>query len=125
MHEGTIARSVLNTVLGVAHRNEAERVMSVELEVGEICLVNTNQLIDIIKILAHDTIAQDMKFSVNEVKTKIRCRDCSYSGGISYEKPDANWHYELPVFSCIRCHSSNTEVLAGREMKVKTIDVWP
>jgi len=125
MHEGTIARAVLNTILNVAHRNEAEKVVSVKLEVGEICLVNTKQLIDIIKILSHDTIARDAEFSVSEVKTRIKCKDCSYSGGINYKESDPNWHYKLPIFTCVRCHSNNTELLEGREMKIKSIDVWP
>jgi hydrogenase nickel incorporation protein HypA/HybF len=125
MHEGQIAHSVLRTILEVAFKNKAEKVLSAKLEVGDICLVNTDQLLHFIKIEAHDTIARDMEFSVVERKTKIRCKACSYTGGIDYKEPDPGWHYKIPIFSCPRCHSNNTEILEGREMKIVSIDVWP
>jgi hydrogenase nickel insertion protein HypA len=125
MHEGNLARSIIHTILDVASNNKAEKVLGVKLEVGDICLVNTDQLIHFIKIEAHDTIARDMEFSVDELKTRIRCKDCSYTGGINYKEPEPNWHYKIPIFACVRCHSSNTEILEGKEMKIVSIDVWP
>ena len=123
MHEASIAQSILNTVLETASKNDAEKVLRVEMEVGEICLVNVDQLLYITGLLAQNTIARDMEFSVNEVKTKIRCQNCSYFGGVKYKEADPSWHYNVPIFTCVRCHSNMTEIVQGKEMTIKSIDV--
>ena len=123
MHEASVAQSIVNTILGVALRGNAQKVLRVEMEVGEICLVNVSQLIDVVSMLTHDTIAKDMKTSVNEVKTKIRCNNCSYSGGVEYKEVGPSWHYRVPIFDCVQCKSNRTEIVQGKELMIKTIDV--
>lgn len=93
------------------------------MEIGEICLVNVEQLINFISMLADDTIARDMKTSVSEVKTKIRCNHCSYLGGVEYREVEPSWHYRVPIFSCVQCKSNKTEIVQGKELVIKTIDV--
>ena len=123
MHEASVAQSIVNTILGVALRGNAQKVLRVEMEIGEICLVNVEQLIYLIDMFTHDTIAKDMKTSVNEVKTQIRCNDCSYLGGVEYKEVDPSWHYRVPIFDCVQCKSNKTEIVKGKELKIKTIDV--
>lgn len=123
MHEASVARSILDAVLTTALKDEAREVLRVELEVGEICLVNVDQLTQLINLFAHDTIAKDMRTSVSEVRTEIRCHNCSYVGGVNYREVDPSWHYEVPIFDCVRCKSSQTEIIRGRELTVKAIDV--
>ena len=71
----------------------------------------------------HMINAKDMETSVDEVKTKIKCNDCSYMGGVAYKEVDPSWHYRVPIFNCVQCQSSRTEIVQGKELKIKTIDV--
>jgi len=123
MHEAALAQSILKTILEVASRNEAREVLRVEMEVGEICLVNMEQLTFLIGMFARETIAKDMKFLVKQVETKIRCKECSYFGRVEYKEIDPEWHYHVPVFNCTRCKSNRTEIVQGKELKIRSIDV--
>lgn len=123
MHEAALAQSILTTILEVASRNEAREVLRVEMEVGEICLVNMEQLTFLIGMFARETIAKDMEFLVKQVETKIRCKECSYFGRVEYKEIDPEWHYRVPVFSCTRCKSNRTEIVQGKELKIRSIDV--
>lgn len=123
MHEAALAQSILTTILEAASRNEAREVLRVEMEVGEICLVNIEQLTFLVGMFARETIAKDMEFLVKKVETKIRCKECSYFGGIEYKEIDPEWHYRVPVFSCTRCKSNSTEIVQGKELMIRSIDV--
>jgi hydrogenase nickel insertion protein HypA len=123
MHEAALAQSILKTILDVASRNKAREVLRVEMEVGEICLVNMEQLTFHIGIFAQETIAKDMEFLVKKVETKIKCKECSYFGGVEYKEIDPDWHYRVPIFGCGRCKSNMTEIVQGKELKIRSIDV--
>jgi hydrogenase nickel insertion protein HypA len=123
MHEAALAQSILKTILDVASRNKAREVLRVEMEVGEICLVNMEQLTFHIGIFAQETIAKDMEFLVKKVETKIKCKECSYFGGVEYKEIDPDWHYRVPIFGCVRCKSNMTEIVQGKELKIRSIDV--
>jgi Zn finger protein HypA/HybF involved in hydrogenase expression len=62
MHEAALAHSIQKTILDVASRNEAREVLRVQMEVGEICLVNIEQLTFHIGRFAHETIAKIWSF---------------------------------------------------------------
>lgn len=123
MHEASVAESIVNTVLDVASKSAARKVLRVDIEIGEICLVNSHQLSDFIKVGARNTIAQDMQTSISEVKTQIKCHDCSYLGEVEYRDIEPSWHYKVPLFNCTQCKSSGTEIVRGKELLIKTIDV--
>jgi hydrogenase nickel insertion protein HypA len=123
MHEAALAQSILKTILEVASRNKAREVLRVQMEVGEICLVNMEQLTFQIGMFAHETIAKDMEFLVKKVETKIRCKECSYFGGIEYKEIDPEWHYRVPIFGCVRCKSNMTEIVQGKDLMIRSIDV--
>ncbi len=123
MHEAALAQSILKTILEVASRNKARQVLRVQMEVGEICLVNMEQLTFQIGMFARETIAKDMEFLVKKVETKIRCKECSYFGGIEYKEIDPEWHYRVPIFGCVRCKSNMTEIVQGKDLMIRSIDV--
>jgi Zn finger protein HypA/HybF involved in hydrogenase expression len=80
VHEAGLAQAILDTILGAAQGNRAQAVVRVDIEVGEVCLVNAQQLVFFLRELARGTDADEMAVAVTEVMTRIRCRDCSYDG---------------------------------------------
>ena len=74
MHEAALAESILKIILDTALRNEAKEVVRVEMEVGEICLVNIEQLSYLIGTFARDTIAKDMEFLVKKETVGYICK---------------------------------------------------
>ena len=123
MHEFSVAQSIVDTILQVAEANRATRVLDANLEVGEISLVNMNQLNWYIDMLTAETIARGMKIHVIERPTRIRCTACGYEGGVRYEEKNPDWHLRVPVFECVECGSPDTVILEGRELRIKDINV--
>ncbi len=123
MHEFSVAQSIVDTILQVAKANEATQVLEVNLEVGEISLVNMDQLNWYIDMLTEKTIAKGMKVKVMEMSTTILCTACGYEGGVNYEeKSQHGGHLKVPVFECVECGSPETKVQEGRELRIKDIN---
>ncbi len=122
MHEFSVAQSIVDTILQVAEANKATRVIEVNMEVGEISLVNMDQLNWYIDMLTAETIAKGIKVNVIERPTRIRCMECGYEGPVHYEEKNPEWHLRIPIFECVECESSETIVKEGRELKIKDIN---
>lgn len=118
-----MAQSIVNTILQVAEENGATRILDLNLEVGEISLVNMDQLSWYIQMLTADTIAQGVRVNVTEKPTRIRCMNCGYEGSVIYEEKDPTWHTKIPLFECVKCGSPETMIIEGRELKIKDINV--
>jgi hydrogenase nickel incorporation protein HypA/HybF len=123
MHEFSVAQSIVETVLEVARKHNASRVLQVNLIVGEVALVNTEQLSWYIDMLTKETMAEGMKLHVTSSPVRIRCLDCGYEGGVRYQESDSHWHTSLPVFECPHCQSAQTLILSGRELHIKDMHV--
>lgn len=123
MHEFSVAQSIVETVLQVAKRHNASRVLQVNLIVGEVALVNTEQLSWYIHMLTKETVAEGMELHVTSSPVRIRCPDCGYEGGVRYRGSDSFWHSSLPVLECPHCQSAQTSILSGRELHIKDMHV--
>jgi hydrogenase nickel incorporation protein HypA/HybF len=123
MHEFSVAQSIVNTILQIAQENRATRILDLNLEVGEVSLINMDQLSWYIEMLTEDTIAQGIRVNVKEVPAKIRCMKCGYEGCVQYEEKDTKWSMKIPIFECVECGSPETIIIEGRELKIKDINV--
>ncbi len=123
MHEFSIAQSIVETVIKVARDNGASQILGVNLEVGEVALVNVDQLGWHIQLLTQGTLADGMQLQWTRIPAGIRCQGCGYEGGLRYEKEDPSWHFSVPSFECPQCESPNTVITHGRELRVKDINV--
>jgi len=123
MHEAGLAQSIVKMIVDTALRNQAKDVVRVEMEVGELCLVNIEQLAFLIRAAARNSIAKDMELSAKAVAARIHCKDCEYVGPIEYKETDPEWHYRVPNFGCSSCRSNNTEIIQGKDLMIRSIDV--
>jgi hydrogenase nickel incorporation protein HypA/HybF len=122
MHEFSIAQSIVETVIKVAQDNGASQILEVNLEVGEVALVNVDQLGWHIQMLTQGTLAQGAQLNWSRVPAAIRCEGCGYEGGLRYEREDPSWHFSMPSFECPRCDSPKTVITHGRELRIKEIN---
>lgn len=123
MHEFSLAQSIIDTVLEVACGHEANRILAMNLEIGEAALVNAEQLVWYVERLAQETLASNMEINVTEVPVRITCLLCGYEGGVEYHEKAPTWHVSVPSFECPKCHSARTIITAGRELNVKDINI--
>jgi hydrogenase nickel incorporation protein HypA/HybF len=123
MHELSLAQSIVDTVLEVAEKHGAKRVLSARLQVGEVALVNVDQLLWYIDLLVKDTLAEGMSVDVTRVPVEIHCFSCGYKGSVQYREVDPAWHVAVPLFQCVQCHATQTVIISGRELSIKEINV--
>lgn len=112
MHEFSIALNIVEIATETARVNNAETVNEVEVDVGDMSGVIYEALEFALRSAIKGTILENSHFRLNRIKASAVCIDCRHD----FEPEDY-----LSV--CSNCGSSNIEILRGREMKVKSINI--
>lgn len=120
MHELSISNSIARAVIDNAQKNKATKVLTINLAIGDLVFLNTDQVRFWLNELFKDTVAREAEVKISPVKPKIKCLDCNYQGGIKFEE-DSLYHTSFPLFLCPECNAYNIEVLQGKECLLKDI----
>lgn len=113
MHELGIMTGVMDTVTKSAHDAGADKVLKVTLSVGEMTECIQDALEFAFEALTEDDpFVRDAELTINMIKPKSRCLEC----GAEFE------HDRFHMF-CPECDSFATELLAGRELQIDSIEV--
>jgi hydrogenase nickel incorporation protein HypA/HybF len=119
MHEFSTSSEIVRTVLDSTEKNNGKRVLSIQLEIGELTLLNVEQVTFWIHELFKGSLAEDAKVKVKTVKARIKCRKCGYEGGMkSWEEDPLK---QSTFFSCPKCRSSQLSIEKGRECILRKI----
>ncbi len=116
-----MAQQIFNIVMKVAKENGVEKILEINLEVGQLTFLNPDQLKFALKVLSEDTIAQDAKIKIEVIQPEIRCNSCKYTGKISYNGPEYHAIYPVVFLKCPKCGSTDVEITRGRECNIKNI----
>jgi hydrogenase nickel incorporation protein HypA/HybF len=119
MHEFSISSEIVKTVLDTAEKNHGKKVLSVQLEIGELTLLNVEQIIFWVQELLKGSIAENANVKVKKIKVRVSCEDCGYRGAGKLKQEDTFSHSVLP--HCPRCHSFQIKVEKGNECLLKRI----
>ncbi len=115
MHELSLADGMLKTILDAAEKEKAKKVKLIKLEMGEILLVNADQLTFCFDVISKDTIAEGAKLEIKFLKPRVHCNKCEKEFTISSGK-------DFPILHMIcECGSNDVTVLSGREFNIKSI----
>ena len=113
MHELGIMTGVMDAVTKSAHDAGADKVLKVTLSVGEMTECIQDALEFAFEALTvDDPVVRDAELTINMIKPKSRCLEC----GAEFE------HDRFHMF-CPECDSFATELLAGRELQIDSIEV--
>jgi hydrogenase nickel incorporation protein HypA/HybF len=112
MHEFSLMQSVLEQVDSTARKAGAEQVTEIRLVIGEMREVVPSALEFAFEALAPGTLSENALLTTTTVRPRSRCVQC----GHEYEHDRFTW-------SCPVCDSLATELLAGKELYIDTIEV--
>lgn len=112
MHEFSLMMGVLDAVETSAKENNAQRILEVRLVIGEMSEVLEDAMSFAFEALTPGTLAEGARLSMTKVVPKSRCLAC----GEEYEHD----RYHL---ACPQCDSLVTELLAGREMHIESMEI--
>jgi hydrogenase nickel incorporation protein HypA/HybF len=120
MHEFSIADEIVKNVIDTARKNGGKKVLSIQLDIGELTHLNGEQVTFWIKELFKDTVAEGAKVKVKTIKASIQCKSCGYKGGMGSDQD--SFRHLIPA-SCPRCNSFQIKIEKGRECILRKIQV--
>ena len=120
MHELSTSEAIAALVLEEATKREAQKVLGVQIDIGELSFLNPEQVKFWLELKFEETIACGAKLDIKTTKLGISCPECGYKGGLDM-KGDPIYHFILPSLSCPRCGSSKVTVEKGRGCTVNRI----
>jgi hydrogenase nickel incorporation protein HypA/HybF len=118
MHELSMAEAIVETVLDVAEKNDAQEIVEVTIEVGELTMLNPEQVKFLLGVLAEDTLLEGAEIIIEEVPVRLN----AVSVNLQISQYRCSDHY-LAYRSMSKCDERNVEILKGRECNFKTIKI--
>ena len=115
--------NILRVALIEARKHSAERILDIDLAVGELTFLNLDQLHFAFETLSEGTLADKAKLNIETVRASIKCSRCGYTGPISYEGPEDHLGYVGVFLKCGICESRDLEVISGRECVIRNLRV--
>lgn len=112
MHELGIMTGVMDAVTKTAEEAGAEKVLSITLSVGVMTEAIEDALRFAFEALSEKTICEGAELKIVMIQPRSRCLEC----GTEYE------HDRFHML-CPECGGFVTELLAGKELRIDSIEV--
>ncbi len=112
MHELSIAQNIVELVTEEVAKKNALKVSSVLLEVGELAGIELDALDFAWEPATQNTLLDHSELKIEPVKGKAHCRSCHH---------DFNMTDLFDI--CPFCQSFDNEIVEGKELKIKSIDI--
>jgi hydrogenase nickel incorporation protein HypA/HybF len=112
MHELEIMKSIVNTVQDHSRKSNAQEVLKVVLIVGRLSGVVPEALEFCFDICIKGTLLEGAQLEIQRVPSLGLCKEC----GKEFDLLENN-------FSCSRCGKENWEMISGRELIIKNLEV--
>lgn len=135
MHELSIATSIFEAVLEVAAKHSAKRVVEVNLEIGELTLLNPDQLSMAFDLLSKGTVAEGSKLNIEVVKARAKCTKCGFEWELKISSMSPSMSHMLALTcpacdfkvyarsTCPNCGSEDYDIVRGKELVIKSIKI--
>lgn len=120
MHELSMATSMVDAILDTAKKNNAIKINEAVLEVGELTMLNPEQLRFMIDVLREDTILENAAIIINMIPIEIECETCGFKG---ISETDENMDHLMAVATCPKCGNTRVHIIKGQECNIKTIKI--
>ncbi|MBS7650499.1 MAG: hydrogenase maturation nickel metallochaperone HypA [Candidatus Bathyarchaeia archaeon] len=119
MHELSMAKGIVETVIAEANKRNAKSVSEVCLVVGKLSMLGLDQLRYCYKLLTKDTILEESKLKIELEEGQVYCERCKFEGPIKIRE-DPQYHIVYPTLECPEC-GGEVEVVSGRNCYIKSI----
>ncbi len=111
MHEIRIANDLSEIVLEVASNEKLSVVSRVNITFGEMVQIVPEIFDFAFREAVRGSIASEAVVNFEIIKIKLKCRECGNVFNLNGSR-----------FACQECNSSDLEIIAGKEMFVKSIE---
>lgn len=112
MHELSVAMGIVRIAEEETARAQAREVELIEIEIGDLAGVELDSLEYVWEAAVKGTVLEKAKRKIHRVAGKGKCLDCGH------EYPVLQ-HYD----PCPECQSFLKNILSGKELRVKALEV--
>jgi hydrogenase nickel incorporation protein HypA/HybF len=112
MHELSIAMSVVDAIIETAGKEKATRINAFTLEVGTLSGVDFESLEFALQSAVLETSLENVPFRIDRVEALAKCTACM-----------EEFILEELYSACPVCGAYNPSILAGKELKIKSIEI--
>ena len=112
MHEMAIAMALIEQAEAVAREQKARRIAGITVVIGRLSGTDPDALRAVFDLAAGETLASGATLTVERVGASVRCRACAKTS-----EP------EPPFMTCVECGALDVEIVSGRELYIKAMDV--
>jgi len=113
MHELSICRGILSTVLDYRQRhNQLGSIESIQLAVGRLTHIDIASLRFNFRVIARQTPAEQAILEIQHIDAKARCQNCQAIFALQQ-------YYEF----CPSCQHYHKTILQGEEMTITSMEV--
>lgn len=115
MHELQVTERILGIVLKYASADNASKVISINLKIGELSDLEDEWLQDYFNYLSKDTIAEEAKLKIERVPVVMECDECGHSFTVNIR--------EIRDIECPECGNKQSTLISGREYQIQNLEV--
>ncbi len=112
MHELSIAQSIVTQLEQTVAAEKAVRVVRVDLAVGALSGVDPEALRFVYPVATDGTVAAASELVIEEVPSSVHCNACGSDTTPCF-----------PFFVCEECASRDVNVLSGRELLIRSLEL--
>jgi hydrogenase nickel incorporation protein HypA/HybF len=112
MHELSVTQNILEIALHHAEKAGTQRIISLDITIGELTAVVDDSIQFYWEIISKDTLAEGAVLNFKHVPAELLCLDCNKR----YTPGDG-------LFTCPACESAHVQVVAGREFFLEAIQI--
>lgn len=112
MHELSLVMHLLNVVEEQARQETFQRVSALDVEVGELAAVELEAFRHCFEVASSGTVAEGATLRLACIPGSACCRACA-----------ARFHLPGLGHPCPQCGSTHLEIVAGRELRLRALEV--
>lgn len=112
MHELSIAQNIVSIANHEMKKNHAREVLKIELDIGALCGIEIDCFDFVWPVATKGSVLERTRKVINHIDGKARCEICN-------NEYKTNHFYE----ACPNCGSYRCEIIQGRELKVKNLEI--
>jgi len=115
MHELQVTQRILDIVLRHSQANGVNKVISIQLKIGELSDLEDEWVQKYFDYLSKDTIAKNAKLKIERTPVVMKCDKCGHSFEVNIK--------EVRDIQCPECAHEKSTLMSGREYYIKDMEV--
>ncbi len=115
MHELQVTERILDIVVKHAEANSVQKVLSIQLRIGELSDLENEWIQKYFDYLSKDTIADGAKLRIERKPVVMQCDECAHEFEVNIK--------EIKEIQCPECDNKKCSLVSGREYYIKDMEV--